>query len=143
MRFLLLLTIFINTIFAAQIDDVAKVLNYQREYKTALEMAKKANKPIMLVVVADYCPWCKKFEHKTLEDTLVQEAVSKGFIPLIVDKLIEKGSFPSQYEAKLIPTTYFINPKTGESLYEVTAYRPKGQFLKDLNEAINAYKDEK
>ncbi|OIP58335.1 MAG: hypothetical protein AUK54_00095 [Helicobacteraceae bacterium CG2_30_36_10] len=63
---------------------------YQREYNTALVQAKKESKVVMLVLVGDYCPWCRKFERKTLQSANIAINIQKNFVPVIVDKILTK-----------------------------------------------------
>lgn len=136
MKIFFLIIGFLFTLNGAQIDDFAKSVNYEREYKTALAKAQKEQKTVMLLVVADYCPWCKKFERKTLEDESVKEFVGKNFIPVVIDKIRERGSYPNEYDAPLIPAVFFINPHTQKNIFEVVAYRTKDEFMLDMQNAL-------
>lgn len=143
MKILFLTLSIVFSLYAAQIDDFAKSVNYEREYKTALHKAQKEQKPLMLLVVADYCPWCKKFERKTLEDTQVKEYVSNNFIPVVIDKLREKGTYPDEFASPLIPAVYFIDPKTQKSIYEVIAYKTKDEFTTNMQEVLKIFTQSK
>lgn len=116
----------------ARIDDFADGVGYERDYNTAKAKALELGKPIMLLVVADYCPWCKKFERKTLEDEQINKTLQKDFVPIVIDKAKDKGSYPDEYNASLIPAIYFIDPKTEKKLYEIVAYKSKQEFLEEL-----------
>lgn len=140
MKLFIFLSIFMSLVYGAQIDEFAKDVGYSRDYASSIKIAKEQKKMIMLVVVADYCPWCKKFEHKTLENTLVKESVNKNFIPLVIDKLADKGSFPEEFASKLIPAVYFVNPYTQKSEYEVFAYMKKDEYLQSMEKALSLFK---
>ncbi|MEN8302515.1 MAG: thioredoxin family protein [Campylobacterota bacterium] len=129
--------------FSAQIDEFASEVNYSRDYNSALKLAKEQNRPLMLVIVGDYCPWCKKFERKTLNSSLIQGQVKKDFIPVIIDKRRDKGKYPPEFNSKLIPTVFFINPKTEKHVYESLGYSKKVVFAQDMDLALKAYLREK
>ena len=135
---LLILTISI-ALYGAKIDEFAKKANYERDYNTALIKAKKENKMIMLLVVADYCPWCKKFEKKTLLHSSVKTVIEDNFIPVVIDKLKEKGKYPKEYGSPLIPAVYFIDPSTEKSLHKTIAYMTKKEYKKNMDEAIKLF----
>jgi thioredoxin-related protein len=143
MKIFLFLLLTFSFALSAQIDEFASKVNYSRDYASALKSAKEQNKPLMLVVVGDYCPWCKKFERKTLSSSLVQEQVKKDFIPIIIDKNKDKGKYPAEFNSKLIPTVYFINPNTQKHVYESLGYSKKTVFAQDLDVALKAFKREK
>jgi thiol-disulfide isomerase/thioredoxin len=140
MKLLLSMLLAFSFALSAQIDDFASEVNYSRDYKTALKAAKQQNKPIMLVVVGDYCPWCKKFERKTLNSTLIQSQVKKDFIPVIIDKSKDKGKYPPEFYSKLIPTVFFIDPIIQKHVYESLGYSKKTVFAVDMDLALKAYK---
>jgi len=140
MKLLLSMLLAFSFALSAQIDDFASEVNYSRDYNSALKVAKQQNKPLMLVVVGDYCPWCKKFERKTLNSSLIQDQVKKDFIPVIIDKVKDKGNYPPEFYSKLIPTVFFIDPKTQKHVYESLGYSKKTVFAVDMDLALKAYK---
>ena len=140
MKIFLSLLFTLTFAFSTQIDEFATQVNYSRDYNSALQKAKEQNKPLMLVVVGDYCPWCKKFERKTLNSSLVQEQVKKDFIPVIIDKTKDKGKYPAEFYSKLIPTVFFIDPTTQKHVFESLGYSKKVVFAIDMDLALKAYK---
>lgn len=140
MKYLLVLFVFSVALFGANIDKFASANDYQRDYKSAISIAKKENKPVMLVIVGDYCPWCRKFERKTLQKKVIADEVKENFVPIIVDKKFDKDSFPQKFHAKRVPTVYFIDPKNESLFFESLGYVKKGDFLDTLNVAKSKYK---
>ncbi|MBA3025233.1 MAG: DUF255 domain-containing protein [Sulfurimonas sp.] len=140
--FVLLFTL-VFTLFSAQIDEFATNMGYLRDYDQALKVAQKENKPLMLVMVGDYCPWCRKFERKTLQREAVALNVNENFIALIVDRNHDKGKYPEGLYAKRIPTVYFIEPKTQSTIFESLGYVKKDEFQETLNEVMTEFKSEK
>ena len=93
---LLLLLLSLN-LFAAHIDDFSQEMGFYRDYTTAISKAKKDNKLLVMVLSADYCPWCRKFENKTLKSTIVKSRLSSEVITLVVDKKFDVKSFPEKF----------------------------------------------
>jgi len=120
-------------------SDVAKSLNYHTDYNTALKAALKADKPLMLVQVTDYCPWCRKLEKNTLSDEDIKKIVSEKFIPLLV--LRDKSSFPEKFRTPRIPTIFFIEAKTEEGYWESIGYVKKDEMLTNLETALELYNE--
>lgn len=141
MKIFILIFIFISSMFGACLDEFASDLNYSRDYNSAVQVAKKEHKMLMLVIVADYCPWCKKFERKTLKNDLVDSKVKMNFIPLIIDKHRDEGNYPDKFHSPLIPTTFFIDPDTEESMYKSMSYITKRDFLYNIDEAIKLFNE--
>jgi len=143
MKILIMLLTLFSFIYAAQIDEFAAEVNYLRNYEMAMKTAKEQNKPVMLVVVADYCPWCKKFERKTLKDSAVMAKVNENFVSIVIDKYKDKGKYPEEFLTPIIPVVFFIEPKKQKVLTKTVAYMKPDEFIKNMNDALSLYKSEK
>jgi len=140
MKIIFLVFAFTFTLFAAHIDEFASNMGYHRDYKSALSQAKKEDKVIMLVLVGDYCPWCRKFERKTLKRAKVAINIQNNFIPVIVDKYLDKGKYPKKYFSQVVPTVYFIEPKKEEQIFESLGYIKRNEYQELLNGVTKTYK---
>ena len=118
---------------ASHIDEFAQRMGYAQDYATALERAKKENKPLMMLMVSKRCKWCKKFEKRTLQMIPVAVAVQKHYIPLIVDRA-DRARYPDGYYSRRIPIVYFIDPHTEEQTYESIGYVGYKEFLQILRD---------
>jgi len=136
MKKIILLFLLLSSLWAAKIDDFARENSYFRDFNSALVRAQKENKIIMLVMVADFCPWCKKFERKTLEHEDIKKLIEQNFIPVIVDNYRDKKYYPKEFTTSALPTVYFINSKTKKSLSKSTLYVNKKDFLKIMQDII-------
>lgn len=117
---------------AQSYKDFAKEMGYETNYETALQRALKEEKDLMVVMVTNYCPWCGKFEKKTLSDKEVHTIITSKFIPLIINK--QEGGFPSYLNTQIVPTTYFVEPKKEWAYYERIGFANKAEFLEALKE---------
>lgn len=143
MKYLLVLLAMFTLAFSAQIDEFASDVNYLRDYKEAVETAKEQNKMVMLVMVGDYCPWCKKFEKKTLKSSEVKEVVDKNFIAVVIDKYKDKENYPKEFYAPLIPAVYFINPSTQKPILDTVAYMKKKEYIENMEDALGLFEKER
>ena len=135
--------LFILTLTLSASPDIVKSLEYYTDYTQAVVVAKKEKKPLMLVVVTSYCPWCRKFERKTLSNKKVQERVKKYYIPVIVDRNKDSGSFPQRFQTPRIPTVFFIDANSGKEYWETIGYLNKTDYLDALTEAQKMSKKRK
>ncbi len=136
MKTLLLLISLSFFLFAA---PVAQELSYFTEYEKTLQAALKADKPIMLVQVTDFCPWCKRLESRTLSQTEVKAAVSKGVIPLLLNR--DRSSYPEKFHTTRVPTIFFVKPKSEEGYWEIIGFVEKEEMLDNLETALEMYTD--
>jgi len=143
MKIFLVLVFLTMTLFGAKIDTLAQEMGFERDYKTALTKAEKTNKPLMIVLGADYCPWCRKFENRTLNSSLIKPKLNKEFIVLVVDKKYDIETFPAQYRTQFTPRVFFINPKNKKILFDTSGYIKKKEFAQKLDKAQKLYKDSK
>ncbi|PHR55846.1 MAG: hypothetical protein COA44_09400 [Arcobacter sp.] len=128
MKFLFTLMLSIFTLFAAQAKEAAFALDFEDNYKTALAKAKQENKPLMLVIVQDPCPYCDRLVENTLEDKNVKKEL-EGFVCVIIDK---RDSFPEAFKGTPVPMTYFIDPRIEKSTYDNLGFLDAQDFTKML-----------
>ncbi|WP_455755625.1 thioredoxin family protein [Sulfurimonas sp.] len=139
MKIIFLVFVFSFTLFAAHIDEFASNMGYYRDYNKALSQAKKEDKVIMLVIIGDYCPWCRKFERKTLQRAKVAINVQNNFIPLIVDKNYDKDKYPARFSTQIVPTVYYIEPKKEQQLFQSLGYIKRDEYQEQLNGIFKSY----
>lgn len=143
MKILITLLTLFTLVYAAHIDEFASEVNYLRDYDLAIKTAQEQKKVVMLVVVGDYCPWCKKFERKTLMSSEVIAKTNKEFVAVVIDKYKDKGKYPEAFFAPLIPAVFFIEPQEQRPLLETVAYIKKDEFMESMDDALSAYAQEK
>jgi len=107
--------------------DIASELGYETDYAKAVAKAKREHKNVMLVLVANYCPWCRKFEEQVLRKQDVNRLVHQKYIPVILNK--EKDPYPPEFNLSFTPIVQFIDPKTQKSYHRVVGYNERDTFL--------------
>jgi hypothetical protein len=117
----------IKKVTVKKAENFAMEMNYETNYKTAIETAKKENKNVLFVLVANYCPWCRKFEERVLMKEKVNELIHKKYVPLILNR--EKGEFPKEFAKDMTPIVHFINATTQKSYHNVVCYNYREEFL--------------
>ena len=130
MRTILILFLLLLSLHAS--SQNAQKLGYYSNYKEALAVAKEKDKPLMLIVVTSYCPWCRKFERKSLSSEKVATYIKKYFIPVIVDRNKDAEHFPSLYQTPRIPTVFYIDAHTEKVYWETVGYLNRS----DMSEAV-------
>ena len=128
MKVFILLVALVYALMAVDAKDAAFALDYEDNYKVALAKAKKVNKPLMLIVVQNPCPYCTRLVENTLEDARVK-AKLEDFVPLIVDKHDE---LPEQFTGTPVPMAYFIDPRIEKSTYQNLGFLNAEDFVKLL-----------
>ncbi len=141
MKKIILLLLFSLTLFGANVDKFAQEMGFERDYKTALTRANKENKILMMVLGADYCPWCRKFERKTLNSSLLKKRLQTEVVTLVVDKKFDIETFPKKFQTQFTPKVFFINPKDESIILDTTGYIKKKHFAENLDNAIQLYGD--
>lgn len=106
--------------------EFAQSMQYETNYEKALGRAKAEGKNLMVLMITNYCPWCAKFEKKTLSDAQIDAMVKSNYIPLIINK--EEKNFPSFLNAPMVPTTFFVDAKNQKILHESVGFSNKTDF---------------
>ncbi|MCW8896227.1 MAG: thioredoxin family protein [Sulfurimonas sp.] len=131
MKKLLIVMMLSLLLFADGYKEFAKEMAYETDYKTALERAKKENKNLMVLMITNYCPWCSKFEKKTLMNKNIDDKIKSKYIPLIINR--QEGNFPKYIYAPVVPVTFFIEPDKEEIIHQSIGFSNKIDFLNLLN----------
>lgn len=135
----IILAILISTIYLNGASlKFANNMNYETSYKKAIAKAKEANKPIMMVIGTKTCPWCRKLENQTLKKDTVNNVVSKEFIPLTLTRGLDK--YPKQFDAKVVPTVFFIDPNNQKAYHVSYGYKNKNIFEDIVKKAAVDFK---
>ncbi len=107
-------------------ENFASEMKYETNYDEAVKKSKKLQKNIMLVLVSNFCPWCRKFEQRVLLKKEVNDLIQKNYIPLILNK--EKDPFPKEFDTGFTPIIHFIDYKMQKSYKNVIGYNNKDEF---------------
>jgi thioredoxin-related protein len=113
-------------VFAQTYQEFAQGNGYELDYKTAISKAKSQNKELMLLLVTNYCPWCKKYEQLTLSNKEINAKIHSKYVPLIINR--EERNFPAQFDSTTVPITYFVNPKNEKIVESVRGYQTKDEL---------------
>lgn len=116
--------------------NFATEMHYETNYEEAVKKSKTLHKNIMLVLVSNFCPWCRKFEQRVLLKKEVNDMIQKNYIPLIINR--EKKEFPEQFDTGFTPIVHFIDWKTQESYQNVIGYNNKDEFTYILKSDTSA-----
>ncbi|MGD0016752.1 MAG: thioredoxin family protein [Verrucomicrobiia bacterium] len=113
-------------------------LNWESDYETALDKAKKDKKLVMLDVYTDWCGWCKILDRDTFSDEIVQEMLMRSFVAVKINP--EKSQKNRQIEQQLgrvglYPHIYLIDAN-GRQLVEIPGFVPAKQFVQQLDAAV-------
>ncbi len=127
MKKLLTILILLNTMLLADI-------NWQKDIPTAIKIAKKENKVVMLYVEAENCRWCRKMKEKTLSHKSVDKRV-KSFVCVKVFRE-DKDAIKDLPEVKYAPTVFFLTPQK-KIIERVTGYFVVEDFLSYIDDVEN------
>jgi len=134
--------IFTQITLWASTNTFAKKMNYFTNYKEAKEVSIDKYKPMMILIDTVTCPWCKKFQNQTLKKESIDKFIKLHFTP--VKLLKNKAKYPKKtLHAKVVPTVFFVDPKSEQAFYISKGYKNKKMFFKELQKAKSLYYDEK
>ncbi|WP_193150898.1 thioredoxin fold domain-containing protein [Sulfurimonas sediminis] len=126
----------------ADLDEYAQKMGFERDYYTALAKAKKAHRPLMLVVTKAECPWCDRLEDRTFTEHTVHTRLKKEVIVVLVYKNFDEGEYPAEkFPAPFSPRTFFIDPDTQKNLLIINGYVKPDNFLENLDKLNMLWQD--
>ncbi|MFA6138355.1 MAG: thioredoxin family protein [Sulfurimonas sp.] len=129
MKFLILVAVFISTLFSAENDWI-------NDYEKALFQATQEKKQIYILITSDSCGWCRKFENSTLQNEAVLERLKQSFVLVHVDR--DRDTMPAMFKKERVPRHYFVTHK-GEIIHTFMGYWSSEDFnslLDDVDKKI-------
>jgi thioredoxin-related protein len=133
MRVAALIITFFSTLNAAEIRWI-------NSYKEALELSKKEKKNILVLITSTTCPWCRKLENTTLEDSAIIDRINTDYIALALTR--GKSEYPqNKLSAKMVPMSYFLSPDE-KIIYKIPGYWDVQDYqsvLDDVERKSNHY----
>jgi len=111
-------------------------LHWQKDLNTALTLAKKEHKNLMIMVESQHCRWCKKMKYRTLSD----EKVIKRLTPYILAKVTreDKVTMSLLPKAEAAPTIFFMTEEK-KVIESVVGYFIVGDFLSYIDDVEKKY----
>ncbi|HEY2513571.1 MAG TPA: thioredoxin family protein [Polyangiaceae bacterium] len=100
-----------------------------KAYDSALKLARKENKPVLLVVYTTWCPHCKNYSHVFDDPRVVDKARSFEMVKVDSDASPEvAGKYTP--DGGYIPRTFFLAPD-GTLSADIHPARPRFQYFYD------------
>ena len=101
-------------------------LDWVKDIDTALIVAKKEDKTIMVFVESEHCKWCKKMKHRTLSDDTIEKRLSKF---ILVKVMRENGNAMAKLPpVQGVPTIFFMKANKA-IIEEVVGYFNVEDFI--------------
>lgn len=100
--------------------------------------ARRAGKPLFVLVFADWCEWCRKYEVETLETDAIRDRLGRDYIPVAVDYATQPA-LAKELGAKLVPTTLLLVPE-GEKLLRFHGVQAAADLADTLDRTLALWK---
>lgn len=112
-------------------------LHWQKEIPSALELAKKEKKIVMVFVEGENCRWCKKMKHRILSDEKVEQRLQPYTVVKVMKE--DKESMKLLPEIQGVPTIFFMTADK-KILQEVIGYFDVDDFISYIDTVENKVK---
>lgn len=101
-------------------------------WNQALEMARKANKPIFLDAYTDWCGWCKVMDKETFSDPTVAAFMNANFVNVKMEMETGEGIDVAMKNRITVFPTFKVFAVDGTPTYTVMGYQAPTEWLKTL-----------
>ena len=93
-----------------QSQPTEQKFHWRTDLNSAHEEAVIKNRPMLIVIDADWCAYCEKMENSTLSDATVVQHVNESFIPVHLN-LDENQRIVEILDVDRIPCTIVLSPR--------------------------------
>lgn len=121
----------------------AQKINFETDWKIAVEKATKEKKLIFMDVYTTWCHPCKLIDKNVFTDSVVYKYYNENFINLKCNA--EQGwgiKAAKHYQIFIYPSFLFINPESLEVYYRIKTSNPGVNFFKNEGIIANREKNE-
>ena len=108
---------------------------WARDYRSGLELARQAHKPLLLSFRDPGCDWCAKLDAETFTDSDVV-TLSHRYVCVLVESDVD-SDVVSQYGVMKYPMTLLVDPQ-GRPLFRLSGYLPPDRLAPVLRAALQA-----
>ena len=106
-------------------------LDWVKDLDSALALAKKEHKTIMIMVESEHCRWCKKMKGRTLSDDSVEKRLEKF---VLVKVMRENGNAMAKLPpVRGVPTIFFMQADKA-IIEEIIGYFNVEDFISYIND---------
>lgn len=88
----------------------AAEIGWRRDLQATYREAAIKNKPILVVVGARWCGYCRQLHEQTLHNTAVMSRINSQFLPVLIDA-DEQAELTQQLQVEMLPTVLVISPE--------------------------------
>lgn len=110
-------------------------------FEEGLAMAKKANKPLFVDVMAFWCVWCYRMDYTTYPDKEVADLLNNSFVPVKIiqeqDLVDDYSAMMKKLEARGIPAMGIFDAD-GKKLHSIGGWKKPDEFVTELKTALTA-----
>jgi len=133
MRYILLL-------FAVVFSLNASNLTMQSDYKTALKVAKKLHRPLLIYLSMPHCKTCEYMNKEVLNSADIVTYLNTHYI--VVHLNADDHTLPRKLRSNVFPVYHFIDPRSGDMIESIMGGRNASKFLKLLKSSYRDYEEE-
>lgn len=119
---------------ASELKDLE--ISWVEDHDSGLETARKEDKPVIMVLYADWCTWCKRLLEETFTDIEVKR-FKKEFVWLKLDS-DEDQSLKAMYDQKGFPMTVILSPE-GEVVQRLSGFQTARGLAGELDGVLNRF----
>jgi thiol-disulfide isomerase/thioredoxin len=112
-------------------------LAWEEDFDTALERAKRENRPLMVMMTATWCGPCKALERDSLSNVWIRHFLA----PFVVVQAYEEQKVEEKYGLRGYPTLVFCD-SAGEPAHKTVGYRPAIEFAAEVARGLQAVETE-
>ena len=133
-----ILYLFLFCIFIQTVKSQNQFVPDDTPYKKALEAAKTEEKPLFIMLYADWCPHCNQMKKEVFSDANVMDFLKENYICIWKNIEKEEGlALKNKYNTKSLPAFLFLDSNE-TLLYALKGEMKTAEFMTEVKYALNS-----
>lgn len=104
-------------------------IEWHHNWETAVKAAKAQNRPMLVVLMRQDCPYCQRLAAETLSHAAIEKTVTEAFVPVYLDTNRHGAEIAkSGLKAQGVPASFVVDPK-GNLQGRLMGYQPPMGYM--------------
>jgi hypothetical protein len=133
---LIIVLVFAAFWIAVLLTQKKESINWVEDYEAGVKLAKKENKPLLLVFYKPNAPMYTEAVNNTYNNPKVKEYVESNFVPILIN-VVDRPDLAKKFKIDYYPTHYVKHPNSDNLFGPRVGMDPPALFITEMQNLLD------